>query len=142
MSKKKKRLKNHRRNEITKGIFTVLEGNTKQSFNYKQIASKLHIDDTEGRNLLIKRLGELAAKKRIQQQERGRYRALSKGNYVEGVVQITGRGNAYVVCDDMEEDIFVPVNRLNRAFNRDKVEVYVFPKSRSKKIEGEVKRIL
>ncbi len=142
MSKKKKRLKNHRRNEITKGIFSVLEANTKQSFNYKQIAAKLQIDDTEGRNLLIRRLGELAAKKRIQQQERGKFKAVSKGNYVEGIVQITGRGNAYVVTDSMEEDIFVPVNRLNRAFNRDKVEVYVFPKTRSKKVEGEVKRIV
>ncbi|MBT8204002.1 MAG: ribonuclease R [Eudoraea sp.] len=142
MSKKKKRLKNHRRNEITKGIFTVLERNNTQSFNYKQIASKLGITDTEGRNILIKRLGELTAKKRIQQQQRGKYQAISKGNYVEGVVQITGRGNAYVITDAMDEDIFVPVNRLNRAFNRDKVEVYIFPKTRSNKIEGEVKRII
>ena len=97
MSKKKKRVKNHRRNEITKGIFNVLESNTKQSFNYKQIASKLGIDDTEGRNLLIQRLGQLTEKKRIQQAERGRYKAISKGNVVEGYIQVTARGNAYVV---------------------------------------------
>ncbi|MCE2613586.1 ribonuclease R [Flavobacteriaceae bacterium D16] len=142
MAKKKKRLKNHRRNEITKGIFNVLESNTKQSFNYKQIASKLGIDDTEGRNLLIQRLGQLTEKKRIQQAERGRYKAISKGNVVEGYIQVTARGNAYVVSDELEEDVFVPFNRINRAFHGDKVEVAVFPKSRSKKIEGEIKGIL
>ena len=142
MSKKKKRLKNHRRNEITKGIFSVLESNSKQSFNYKQIASRLGITDTEGRNLLIKRLGQLTQKKRIQQLERGKYKAISKGNVVEGVIEITGRGNAYVVSDKLEEDVFVPINRINRAFHKDTVEVYVFPKTRSRKTEGEVKQVL
>ena len=142
MSKKKKRLINHRRNEITKGIFSVLEQNTKQTFNYKQIAAQLGIRDTEGRNLLIKRLGQLVAKKRIQEPERGKYRAVSKGNYITGIIEITSRGNSYVVSDELEEDVFVPFNRINRALHRDKVEVYVFPKTRSKKLEGEIKRVL
>ncbi|NNE01764.1 MAG: ribonuclease R, partial [Eudoraea sp.] len=76
------------------------------------------------------------------QPERGRYKGISKGNIVEGYIQITARGNAYVVSDQLEEDVFIPFNRINRAFHGDKVEVYVFPKSRSKKIEGEVKQIL
>ena len=61
---------------------------------------------------------------------------------VEGIIEITGRGNAYVVSDKLEEDVFVPINRINRAFHKDTVEVYVFPKSRSRKTEGEVKRVL
>lgn len=142
MSKKKKRLKNHRINEITKGIFSVLESNTRQSFNYKQIASRLGITDTEGRNLLIKRLGQLTEKKRIQQPERGKYKAISKGTTVEGVIELTTRGNAYVVSDKLETDVFIPLNRVNRAFHGDTVEVYVFPKSRSKKTEGEIKRVV
>ena len=47
MSKKKKRAKNQLKNEITKGIFTVLEAEPNKSFNYKQVASKLSINDTE-----------------------------------------------------------------------------------------------
>ncbi|MGB5509470.1 hypothetical protein, partial [Robiginitalea sp.] len=65
MTKKKKRAKNHIKNEITKGIFTVLEAEPTKTFNYKQIASKLEITDSEGRNFLIKRLSELGQKKRI-----------------------------------------------------------------------------
>ena len=142
MSKKKKRAKSHKRNEITKGIFSVLEKEPSKSFNYKQVASKLELRDTESRNLLIRRLGELKNEKRIQENVRGKYQAIANGNCYKGKVDITARGNAYVVVDELENDIFVPYNRINRAFHGDTVEVDIFKKRSSKKPEGEIKRIL
>ena len=41
MSKKQKRSKNHQKNNITKGIFTVLEQESNKPFTYKDIAEKL-----------------------------------------------------------------------------------------------------
>ena len=67
MSKRNKKAKNHRKNEITKGIFTVLEKEPNKSFNYKQIAAKINITDAQDRNTLIKRLTQLKEKKRIQE---------------------------------------------------------------------------
>ena len=58
MSKNNKRNKNQRKNEITRGIFTVLEKEPEKSFNYKQIAAKIGVVDTNDRNTLIKRLVE------------------------------------------------------------------------------------
>ncbi|WP_417443317.1 ribonuclease R [Joostella sp.] len=143
MTKKKKRALKHKKNELTKGIFTVLESNRDQSFNYKQIAAKLDIKDTEGRNLLIKKLGQLKDKKRIEEVERGKYKALPSQNYHEGVVDMTGRNNAYVITDDLDSDVFVPFNLLNKALHGDVVEVYVFPRRRSgKKMEGEITKVI
>ncbi|MGB5361572.1 MAG: ribonuclease R, partial [Eudoraea sp.] len=142
MSKKKKRAKGHKKNEITKGIFTVLEKEPSKSFNYKQVASKLELIDTESRNLLIRRLGELKNEKRILENERGKYQAITNGNYYQGKVDITARGNAYVVVDELENDVFVPYNRINRAFHGDIVEVDIFNKKSNKKPEGEIKKIL
>jgi ribonuclease R/exosome complex exonuclease DIS3/RRP44 len=142
MSKKKKRAKGHKKNEITKGIFTVLEKESSKSFNYKQIASKLDINDTENRNLLIRRLGELKNENRIQENTRGKYQAITNAKYYQGKVDITARGNAYVVVDELENDVFVPFNRLNRAFHGDIVEVDIFNKKGNKKPEGEIKKIL
>src|SRR5690606_40579837 len=84
-----------KKNEITKGIFSVLEADPSKSFNYKQIASKLGIEDTTGRNLLIKRLGQLNEKKRIEEIEKGKYKIIPSKNYFEGIIEVTGRGNAY-----------------------------------------------
>jgi ribonuclease R/exosome complex exonuclease DIS3/RRP44 len=142
MSKKKRRAKSHKKNEITKGIFTVLEKESSRSFNYKQIAAKLEINDTESRNLLIRRLGELKNENRIRENVRGKYQAISSAKYFEGKVDITARGNAYVVVDELENDVFVPFNRLNRAFHGDIVEVNIFSEKSNKKPEGEIIKIL
>jgi len=142
MSKKKK-AKNHRKNEITRGIFTVLEKNPKQSFNYKQIAAKIGVSDAHDRNLLIKRLTQLKEKKRIQEESRGNYKVLATTKtYHTGIVDITGRGNAYIVIEGMEDDVFVPFNKLKKAFHKDTVEVYIFPRRNSKKLEGEITKIV
>lgn len=143
MSKRNKKAKNHRKNEITKGIFTVLEKEPKNSFNYKQIASKLGITAAHDRNTLIKRLGELKAKNRILEETRGKYKATaSTKTYHTGVVDVTGRGNAYIVIEDMDEDVFVPFNKLKKAFHKDTVEVYIFPKRKGKKLEGEISKVV
>ena len=134
MSKKKKKVKNHRKNEITKGIFTVLEKEPKKSFNYKQIAAKIDIVDAQDRNLLIKRLVELKEKKRISEESRGKYKAIaSTKTYHTGTVDITGRGNAYIIIEGIDDDVFVPFNKLNKAFHKDTVEVYIYPRTERKK---------
>ena len=143
MSKKNKKAKNHRKNEITRGIFTVLEKEPNKSFNYKQIAAKINITDAQDRNTLIKRLNELKEKKRIQEIDRGQFKVLenTKSSH-EGTVDLTGKGNAYIVVDGMDDDIFIPANKLNKAFHKDKVEVYIYPRKKSKKLEGEIVKVL
>ena len=143
MSKKKKRASSQRKNEITKGIFTVLEKEPSKSFNYKQIAAKLGITATKDRNDLIKRLGQLKASDRIVEADRGKYQKKpSLYTYFTGKVDLTTSGNAYIVVDDMDDDIFVPYNRLNKAFHGDTVEVFLKPRRKGKKPEGEISKVL
>ena len=143
MSKKKKKAKNHRTNEITKGIFTILEKEPKKSFTYKQIASRMGIVDANERNQLIKKLTQLKESKRILEETRGHFKTVaSTKTYHTGTVDITGRGNAYIVIEGMEDDVFVPFNKLKKAFHKDTVEVYIFPRRNGKKLEGEITRVV
>lgn len=143
MSKKKKRSRSQRKNELTKGIFTVLEKEPSKSFNYKQIASKLGVTDTQDRNELIKRLGQLKASDRILEEEKGKYKKKpSLHTYFTGKVDLTSSGNAYIVVDDLEDDIFVPYNSLNKALHGDTVEVFLKPRRKGKKQEGEISKVL
>ncbi|UOB19321.1 ribonuclease R [Abyssalbus ytuae] len=143
MSRKRKRAEKQKKNEITKGIFSVLESNPSQLYNYKQIASKLGITDASGRNLLIKKLTQLKERKKIEEVERGKFKAIANRNYYTGIVEVTGRGNAYVVSEGLDDDIFIPSAFLNKAFHGDEVQVYVFPKRRGrKKVEGEITNII
>ncbi len=143
MSKKNKKAKNHRQNEITKGIFTVLEKEQNKSFNYKQIAAKIGVKEAHDRNLLIKKLVQLKESKRIIEESRGNYKAVaSTKTYHTGTVDITGRGNAYIVIEGMDDDVFVPFNKLKKAFHKDTVEVYIFPRRKGKKLEGEITKVV
>jgi ribonuclease R/exosome complex exonuclease DIS3/RRP44 len=143
MSKQNKKAKNHRKNELTKGIFTVLEKEPNKSFNYKQIAAKIGVTEAHDRNLLIKKLVQLKESKRITEESRGNYKAIaSTKTYHTGTVDITGRGNAYIVIEGMDDDVFVPFNKLNKAFHKDTVEVYIFPRRKGKKLEGEITKVI
>ena len=143
MSKKKKRAQNQRKNEITKGIFTILESTPNQSFNYKQLASKLKITDTQGRNQLIKRLGQLKASERIVEVGRGRFQKKADvKTYLQGVLDVTSKGNAYAIVESLDEDVFIPAGRLNKGFHGDLVEIFLKQKRKGKKAEGEVSKIV
>mgnify|MGYP000386155972 CR=1 FL=1 len=50
---------------LTKTILDIIRKRPNQNFNYKQIASQLNITDASGRNQIIKKLSQLAAKQQI-----------------------------------------------------------------------------
>ena len=54
-------------------IVKILSQNADKSFNYKQIAEKLALDDTQSRNQIIKDLKILKANKTITEVEIGKY---------------------------------------------------------------------
>ena len=141
--KKNKSLAKRNKQELSKAIFSVLNEHPEESFNYKQIAAKLHITDSPRRDMLVKQLTQLTEKKRIAEVDRGKYKAIPVRHYYEGILDVNSRGNGYVVVDDLEQDIFIPANFLNKGLHGDRVEVYVFPRFRTRaKMEGEITKIL
>jgi len=138
MSKTPKKLGNKEK-DFSGKIVKILASNANRAFNYKQIATLLDVDDTKSRNEIIKDLKILASKKEIIETEPGKYlvKAISQ-DYYEGKIDMTGRRTAYFVCPELEEDVFIPTNNLNRALDKDKVKVYVYNRRKGKRPEGEV----
>ena len=68
MSKKKKTKK-----YFLGRVFKIFKENSSKSFNYKQIAAKLDISDTQKRNSIIKVLKQLNTQKLIKEIEVGKY---------------------------------------------------------------------
>lgn len=61
---------------------------------------------------------------------------------VEGIVDMTGQGNAYVISPGSKQDIYIDNKNLGTAFDSDKVRVQIFPKKGRKKTEGKIIEIL
>ena len=124
-------------------ILKILSQNANKPFNYKQICAVLELSDTKSRNEIIKDLKILASQKVIIENEPGSYlvKAISR-DYYEGKIDMTSRKTAYFICDEFEDDVFIPTNNLNKALDKDKVKVYVYNRRRGKKPEGEVIEVL
>ena len=145
MTSRKKRGFKSNSNEIKdldRNILEVFNQNSNKILNYKQVASKLKIDDTNGRNQIIKKLKELQIDERLDEVSTGKYILVKVTHYFEGRVEVTSRGNAYVICDDLEHDIYIPSRNLNHALNNDIVKVYVYKRKKNKKQEGDIVEII
>ncbi len=138
MSKKKKSDRN-----IRGKVLNIFKENPGKLFNYKQIASKLKIKDTQKRNSVIKAMGELNDFKIIDQKSPGKYVfILDNKDFVEGIIEMTMSGNAYLHVFEKEEDIFIARRNTNRSLDGDRVLVYQIKKRNNGKKEGEVVEVL
>lgn len=138
MSKKKKIDRN-----IQAKVLSVFKASSSKTFNYKQIASKLSVNDTQGRNAIIKSLGKLTAQKILKQTSPGKYTlSVDQNNYREGIIDVNSSGNGYLLMPEGVDDIFIARRNLNRAFNGDRVLVYPLNRKKSGRKEGEVVEVL
>ena len=74
---------------LEKSIIDILRRNGGEAFNYKQIASKLEVNDANSRNQIIKKLSQLAAKKQIEEVERGKFKISDHRDYYRGIIDMT-----------------------------------------------------
>ncbi|MFT5021925.1 MAG: ribonuclease R [Colwellia sp.] len=44
--------------------------------------------------------------------------------------------------EGFDDDIFIPFNKLKKAFHKDTVEVYIYPRRKGKKLEGEIMSVV
>ncbi|MFD2529800.1 ribonuclease R [Polaribacter marinaquae] len=145
MTKKKKKIykkKGKVVKNLTKNIFRILNEDSDKFYNYKQIAAKLSIVDTDGKNQVIKKLAELASTKKIVEVDRGKFKINADRKYSVGTLDITSNGNGYFVTEDYEDDIFIPNVNLGKGLHNDIVKAYVYKKRSGKKLEADVVEIL
>lgn len=145
MSEKKKR-KQHKKSinkkSLVNQVLGVFTNNPSKTFNYKQICKPLMLANVTERKLVIEILYDLDNNEYIEEISRGKYKLKSKAGYITGIVQLLKGGNAYVITDEIKEDIFIRFKHLKHALDRDKVKVYLYAKKKSTKPEGEITEII
>jgi ribonuclease R len=142
MTRKKKRKSSNKISNLTNTILSILKNERNQSFNYKQIAAKLGVNDASSRNQIIKTLQRLKAKQEIEEVDRGKFKAITSSEYFTGILDVSARGSGYVICEDFEDDIFIASNNINKALNGDEVEFYPYKRRKRGKLEGEITKII
>ena len=142
MTRKKKKKSNKGISNLTNTILSILKKDRNQSFNYKQIAAKLGVNDASSRNQIIKKLHQLLANKEIEEVERGKFKAVINTEYHSGTLDLSSKGTGYIICEDFDEDVFIASNNINKALDGDEVEFYVYKRRKKGKFEGEITNII
>ena len=141
MERKKRRIKG--RTKVSQSIISdFLSTHPTQAYSIKQLAAVLQIRDSSGRNQIIKKLRKLEQQQLVKETSIGVFKWAQQKNYLEGQIQLTGKGKGYVQIEGWEEEVVIDKHRTNRALNKDIVSVFVYKRRRNGRIEGEVAQVL
>jgi ribonuclease R len=123
-------------------IITIFDKNPTKSFNYKQLSTVFGFKDVSNKKLVNIILEELADQGKLKETKRGTYKLKNSKSFVEGRVDMTSRGYAYVIVEGSDNDIYISAKNTNTALHKDLVQVNVFSKKNSSKLEGEIVEII
>lgn len=107
-------------------LMNLFRGSSDKISNYKQISARLGARSQEDRKLILASLNELVEAGMLREPERGKFSIdPSQLAVIQGVIDFTKSGTAYVIPDEDGEDIFVTRGRTGVALHGDRVEVSI-----------------
>ncbi|NCO55438.1 MAG: ribonuclease R [Bacteroidetes bacterium CG02_land_8_20_14_3_00_31_25] len=143
MSKKTRNKKQRLNKKAVKGlVHGLFSNNPSQTLNYKQVCSRLGIEEEVEKQLVILSLQDLTEFKVLDEIYTGKYKLCSPKGYVNGIVELKGNGEGKIVSDEISDEIFISQKNLNHALTGDIVKVYLYARRRPDLLEGEVVEII
>lgn len=140
MTKEKKRGgKNANYSDIKKLIQEILNDKKNKKISHRQIIKKLGVHDKRTKNTIKSILTELSKNKPLGKKYTSA--AVSEKEII-GKVDFVNPRFAFIISDDLEEDVMVKSENLKFALDDDTVSIQIFrSKSRSGRLEGRVVEI-
>src|SRR5688500_5349258 len=136
-------------------VMDTIVKNKTQSWSARQLLKKLKI--ANNKSDVARVLESLVKQGKLSTSEPGIYSSLMTPrpsgekiatgkpvgkNVRSGTVDMTRSGAAYVIVEDMEDDIYVSGKNVGGAMNRDKVEVEIISSRRGRKPEGRIVNVV
>lgn len=142
MSKKKRNKIKRVPKAIVQAVLTELGQAPHQGMNYKQVSSRLGINDEIGRQKVQAALEQLVMDGRAKTPKPGKFQLITFDQHLIGKVDMTQSGAAYVVVQDNDQDIYISPKRVRHALDGDLVKVRLYARKKGRKAEGEIIEIV
>jgi len=140
--KTKKKPKANLHNAMVAEIKKILTDAGNKQMNYKQIAAQMHVQDDFTKDLVAQILDSLVEKEEVEELQKGKFKILKKETILDGKADVLSSGNAFVIVEGEDEDIFISSKNVNGAMPGDIVRVNVFNRKGEGKKEGEILEVL
>lgn len=160
MSKMKHDGDNAMTHVVSAGVYALFNNHPNRSFNHKQVAKHLRETFSEflissGSSLTGDEMHEalkteiqhvlfsMTAKEELIETVRGKFKLKPKHAYLDGTIEITSGGAAYLLSEDEEEeDVFIAPGNVKNALHGDRVRVFLYARHKKQRMEGEVVEII
>ncbi len=133
--------------QLKNEILKLFQRHPKKQLNAKQIIKKLKI--ANNKDSVHDALVKLAGQNLVFSYDGDKYRidrrlssVHTKESVHRGRVDMTRSGAAFIICDDLDDDVYVPAKQLNSALHGDQVEVAVFQTRGRRRLEGQIQKVL
>lgn len=127
--------------ELKRNILSIFIKHPSKHYNYKQISSILDKKNPRQRELVIQAIQKLVVEKQLLEIKQGKYQINLQKEYVIGKIDFNQNGNAYLMVDGLEKDIFIPKGKTGHALQNDIVKVIVH-QFKNRKPEAEVLKVI
>ena len=139
---------------LKKAITDVFKQHPNKPFNHKQILKRLNSAEIElpdsfydieaiiVRPIIVAMLEKLEEEGDLLEIGRGKYKLIPEESIVEGILDFTTHGSAYLMNEDYEDDIFIRSNDTSIGLHGDRVKVSLFAHKPGRRMHGEVVEIV
>ncbi|WKN30022.1 ribonuclease R [Porifericola rhodea] len=122
---------------------SLLDANLTKAYSPRQIARRLNINDKASKNALPNILYKLEEEGKVKKILNGKYQTTAEPKILLGKVDFVNPRFAFIICEELEQDIKVDADYLQNALDGDIVKVLSFgPGTSEKRPEGEVIEIV
>ena len=124
-------------------IIKFLDNNISRAYSPKQISKKMGISDSSSKLGVQTLLSQLSKEGKVERIKSTLYRSAIQAAIHVGTVDHVNSKFAYIICDDLEDDVWVKTQDLKYAMDKDRVTVAITNKAKhGRRPEGEVTEIL
>ena len=145
---------------VNTAVYALFDQHPNRSFNHKQVSKQIkekfrdflierggaHDEDDVYellKNAVVNSLHHHSLNEDLIEVSKGKFKLKPKHAYLEGNIEITSGGAAYLLSEDEEEeDVFIAPSNVKNALHGDRVKVFLYAKHKKQRMEGEVVEIL
>lgn len=129
--------------KLSQKLLNLLDRDPSKGFTQRQLFSILRISQPSERKHMKVMLEKLVKQEIVYDDERGKFRSAAKTETYTGTVDYVSRDYAYILCSELEDDVWVAANDLEQAFHGDTVEVTVYTsKMQRGRLRGRVSKLI
>jgi ribonuclease R len=147
---KKEKSSNKEEESIKDKVLSFLQSSKNKPYSIKQLVKKINLKSQEERIELNDHLNALVKSGQITRLKNNTYKAdkasakAAGGKLITGKIDFVNPRFAFVVSEEMDDDVWVNSNKMNSALDGDIVKVSIYPNStrKDKRAEGEVVEVV